>query len=442
MFWNNGITKRNESRLFLLVTIMLSVMILPSFPIHPSLPNIRLEELLLFGIFGLNVLLFAINRFRFTEQEKQELIAQKKELKIIFILFGLIVLSYAISNFYGVYIKGAGYYGLRDVMELVTYFKYFLVMTLTLSVEIKKDELDFLSKAFICGIVFLILFGWGQHLNLLNMNAWLTPYFDQQHWQLLFVGNPVRILGTFDNPNYFGILTVICLSFLTVRYFFGEDGDKFPWMLLIFIGLVIKLEFLTISRTALFGIALLFAILSIAAFLYHKHNKKAVIKIIALLLLTGILFLTASTDFFYRLNEGLDFSSSTSFQGHIERWGTAVGTLRGSPVFGWGTQKYVMTTLVDNEYVLYARRYGLVGLAIYLSFFLTPFIYGIKNLSLKKRIAGRGKAFSQQSQFIAAYIAVLPSIFVFNIMAGVFYNLQIMTIFVISMGLVYNSLRE
>jgi len=315
MFWNNGITKRNESRLFLLVTIMLSVMILPSFPIHPSLPNIRLEELLLFGIFGLNVLLFAINRFRFTEQEKQELIAQKKELKIIFILFGLIVLSYAISNFYGVYIKGAGYYGLRDVMELVTYFKYFLVMTLTLSVEIKKDELDFLSKAFICGIVFLILFGWGQHLNLLNMNAWLTPYFDQQHWQLLFVGNPVRILGTFDNPNYFGILTVICLSFLTVRYFFGEDGDKFPWMLLIFIGLVIKLEFLTISRTALFGIALLFAILSIAAFLYHKHNKKAVIKIIALLLLTGILFLTASTDFFLQTERRTGFLLEHIFPG-------------------------------------------------------------------------------------------------------------------------------
>lgn len=442
MFWNNGITKRNESRLFLLVTIMLSAMILPSFPLHPALPNIRLDEMLLFSIFGLNFLLFVLNGFRFREDEKKELLKQKQELKLVIIIFALLTVSYFISNIYGVYIRKAGYYGLRDVMELVTFFKYFLIVSLTLSIDFKKDECDFLSKAFLSGIAFLIIFGWGQHLNILNLNTWLSPYFNPAHWEHLIEGNPARVLGTFDNPNFFGILTVIFLSYLTVRYFFGEDKDKFPWPLFILIGLVIKLEFLTISRTALFGIALLFTVLCIWAFLYHKRNKRVIIKIIALFLLTMLLFLTASADFFYRLTEGLDFGSSTSFQGHIDRWGAAIGTIWESPVFGWGTQKYVMTTLVDNEYALYARRYGFVGLAIYLSFFLLPFVKGLISLHWQAKIGGKGVAFNQSSQFIAAYVAVLPSIFVFNFMAGIFYNLQLMTIFAISIGLVYNSIKE
>ncbi|NLO98132.1 MAG: O-antigen ligase family protein [Peptococcaceae bacterium] len=442
MIWNHGITAKNETRLFLLVVTILSVMILPPFSLHPSLPKIRLEELLLFMAFGINILLLIINKFRFSEEQKREIAGQKKQFKTICLIFALLVASYAVSNFYGVYIRGAGYYGLRDVMELVTYFKYFLLITLALSVDIGKEEFDFLKKAVLAGLVFLLVFGWGQNLNLFNLNTWLSPYFNQQHWDTLIYGNPARVLGTFDNPNYFGMFTVIVLSYLTVRYYFGEDKGKFPLLLLILIGLVIKLEFLTISRTALLGIALLFIILSIWALRYYKWEKKILIKIGALFLLTAVLFLTASADFFYRLQEGLNFQSSTSFIGHVERWGKAIGSIWESPVFGWGTQKYVMTTLVDNEYALFARRYGFVGLAVYLSFFLVPFVLGFKKLAAKGREWGRGAAFDLPTQFVAAYVAVLPSVFVFNFMGGILYHLQLMTVFAISMGLVYNALRN
>ena len=441
MIWNHGITTKNETRVFMLVVTILSAIILPPISLHAALPKIRLEELLLFSVFGLNMLFLIINKFRFTAEQKSEISRQKKQFKIIGIIFALFVVSYVISNIYGVYIRGAGYYGLRDVMELVTYFKYFLVLTLTISIDVGPEEFDFLKKALLAGVVFLLVFSWGQYFNLLNLNTWLSPYFNQQHWDTLIYGNPARVLGTFDNPNYFGLFTVIVLAYLTVRYYFGEDKGKFPILLFILIGLVIKLEFLTISRTALLGIALLFLILSLWAFHYHQRNKRIIIKIGALFLLTAVLFLTASADFFYRLQEGLNFQSSTSFVGHVERWGKAIGSIWESPVFGWGTQKYVMTTLVDNEYALFARRYGFVGLAVYLSFFLVPFVLGLKKLAAKVRRQGRGIAFDLPSQFIAAYVAVLPSVFVFNIMGGILYHLQLMTLFAISMGLVYNALR-
>lgn len=460
MFWYNGLTRRNEHRLLLLVTVLLSAIILPPVPIHPSLPSIRFEEMLLFGICGLNaaISLGIFLKSRGKKQTEQMLLRGQTEYKIIAAIFALLLISFLISNFYGVRILKAGYFGLRDLMDPVIFLKYFLVITLTLSIEFREAETDFLRKAFLAGVALLVVFGWVQHLNPLNINTWLSPYFDQQHWELLIVGNPARVQGTFDNPNYFGLFTVISLGYLTARYFFGPDGDKFPWGLLILIGLVIKLEFLTISRTALFGIALLFCILSVWAFLYHSRKKKAAVKILVLLLITVLLCFTASGDFLYRVNEGMDFSSSTSFQGHIERWGKAVGSIWQSPVFGWGTQKYVMTTLVDNEYALYARRYGFFGLAVYLSLFLVPWVLAVRKLrrgSAGREAAGRApagiqaarsrkesKAFDQKAQFLAAYIAVLPSVFVFNFMAGIFYNLQLMTVFAAGIGLVYNSLRE
>lgn len=441
MLWNNGLTRRNENRIFLLVSVMLSAMILPSIPIHPRLPNIRVEEFLLFSIFGINLILFAIRGFRLGEAEKEQLAGQKRVLRMVIGIFSLMIASYVVSNFYGVYVRGAGAYGLRDVMELVTSFKYFLVLTLVVSIDFGQAEFDFLKNAFLSGLTFLILLGWGQHLNILNMNTWLSPYFNPVHWEHLIVGNPARVLGTFDNPNFFALFTVMTLAFLTVRYFFKDHGGKFPVMSFILIGLVVKLEYLTISRTNLFGIALLFTITCIWAFLYHNRSKKVVIKILALFLLTVFLTLTASSDFLDRVHEGTDFTTSTSFLGHLDRWGTAVGTIWESPVVGWGTQKDAMTTLVDNEYALYGRRYGLVGLSLYLTFFFLPLSLAIKRIRTRVKLYGKAVPFDLPTLLNATYVVLLPSILFFIFWAGIFYNLQLMTLFSIVIGLVYNTAK-
>lgn len=438
MFWNTGVTAKNEVRVVLIVGIMLSAMLLPAFSFHPSLPSLRLDEMLLFGFFGLNFLFLLKNRFQLTHRQKIEYEEQKKALKKIYTIFALLLISYIISNLYGCFFK-AGSYTLRDVMELATFFKYFLILTLVVSVRIGEDEYSFLSRSFLAGLIILILFGWAQHLNPLNINTWLSPFFNQSHWEHLLVGNPARVLGTFDNPNVFGTFTVMALAFLTTRYYFVERG-KFPLLLFILIGLVIKLEYLTISRTALFGIALVFTILSIWAFIHYGKNKKIMVKIGALFLLTVFLFVTASADFLYRVAEGMDFSNSTSFQGHVQQWGMAVGSIWDSPVFGWGTQKSTMTTIVDNEYALYARRYGFIGLAFYLWFFFQPFLIAWQRV--KTRQGMQPGYFDRRTWFAAAFIAVLPAILVYNFMAGIFYNLQLMTLFALFMGLVYNTVRE
>jgi len=413
MIWNIGLPN-NKTRVFLLTVVLLAAMILPAVSLHPSLPSLRLEEGVLFGGLAyclLKTALYFMKRASVKpwSQDEDRIFNRRRSMeRLINIIFIFLITSYIISNIFGVLVKN-GSFTMRDVMELVTYLKYYLVLTLALSVRMGEEEWTFLRRSALAGVVFLILFGWLQHLNPLDINHWLTPYFNQNHWEHLILSRPARILGAFDNPNVFGMLTVLILAALTARYFWDEQSmskGRIPWGLLVLLALVIKLEYLTISRTALLGIALLFSLCCIWAFRRYKRSRAVLIRIAALFLITVILFITAPADFLNRVGEGLDFTSSTSGIGHLERWEMASGSIRESPILGWGTQKTTMTTLVDNEYMLYTRRYGFVGLAAYLSFFLVPWVlafkallFVIKKLSYRRFRLHRQRAPSHFSPF-------------------------------------------
>ncbi|MDR1960933.1 MAG: O-antigen ligase family protein, partial [Gracilibacteraceae bacterium] len=376
MYWCSVF--KNETRVFLLLAVVLSAMLLPAFSLHPALPSLRLDEFFLFSGFGLYVL-GALARLLRKIPPPPPLPAQAWLNKTAGRLFAALALSYVISNAYALIFLDASYTA-RDLMELVTFFKYFLIITLVCSIDFAPADRSLLRLASACALGLLVAFGWGQHLNLFNLDTWLAPFFNQVHWEHLIVGNPARVLGVFDNPNVFGMFTVLALAVLVVNYYFADDKGKLPLPLLAALGLVIKLEYLTISRTALMGIAILFALTSVWAWRHFNKSRHVTIKVLALLLLTLVLFFTSSADFLNRVTEGLDFSNSTSLQGHLARWNTAIGSIWDSPVFGWGTQKATMTTLVDNEYALYARRYGFVGLAAYLAVFFLPFILALRLL--------------------------------------------------------------
>ncbi|MDR0433999.1 MAG: O-antigen ligase family protein [Gracilibacteraceae bacterium] len=446
MFWCSYY--KNETRIFLLLTVILSAMLLPAFSLHPALPSLRLDEFVLFSGFGLYAARFVLDALR--RRERPEPPPGREWLRATAgRLFAALVASYAVSNLYAVIFLDAAYTR-RDAMELVMYFKYFLIITLVCSIELTAADRLFLRLTASFALALLLVFGWGQHWNLLGLDAWLAPFFNQAHWEHLILGNPARILGAFDNPNVFGLFTVLALALLVTHYYFADDKGKFPLLLLAAIGLVIKLEYLTISRTALMGIAILFALTSAWAWTHFQRNRRVTLKILALFLLTLILFFTSSADFLSRVAEGLDFSNSTSLQGHLARWNTAIGSIWDSPVFGWGTQKTAMTTLVDNEYALYTRRYGFIGLAAYLAVFLLPLTVALRllrgrPLGRKKAAAAaftvapveRGRPFTGAQIFLAAYVSVLPSVLLYNFMAGIFYHLQLMTSFCLLMGGVY-----
>jgi hypothetical protein len=105
-----------------------------------------------------------------------------------------------------------------------------------------------------------------------------------------------------------------------------------------------------------------------------------------------------------------------------ESLGTSTGAatdagseLRRSPLFGGGPRAGEDSTL-DNEYLLVAARFGLVGLAAYLALWAATALMG-------RRGARRGNPLA------AAVVGMVAGLLLFNLVAGSLYQLQLMAVF-------------
>jgi hypothetical protein len=101
-----------------------------------------------------------------------------------------------------------------------------------------------------------------------------------------------------------------------------------------------------------------------------------------------------------------------------------VGTLlRRSPVFGGGPGEPAGGATLDNEYLLVAVRYGIVGLLAYLALWATVAATGL-------RAARRGNGVA------VGLVGIVAGLLVFNLIAGSLYQLQLMAVFWPLAGLV------
>jgi O-antigen ligase len=69
-------------------------------------------------------------------------------------------------------------------------------------------------------------------------------------------------------------------------------------------------------------------------------------------------------DKFQRISEGIFQmlnGTNASLLARFDMWGDAMDLFSRSPVFGWGPAKTSHPTVVDGEYFLLLRRYGVVG---------------------------------------------------------------------------------
>jgi len=438
MLWNTGITNTNRNKLLLICGILLSAMLLPSLEIHQSLPRVRLDDVLIFGAFAVNLSLLSTRRFRSYPSHGLGSYNEGKRMGIRAVtkVFLLLVASIIISNLFAlIFLNGS--FGFRDVMEGVTLAKYYLAITLALSLDLQQGEFHVLRNTFLVGLGVILLLSWGQFLNLANVNEWLTPFFAQSHLDNLVNANPPRVLGTFDNPNVMGIVSVIMMTLFVAWFYFRRNDRSQALILFIAIGLTLKLSFMTISRTALLATATVLVFLSVWAFFKVYWKKQILLKIGVLFLLTLTVFFTSPRDFVSRINEATNLEESTSAQGHFMRMGSAFEFIRQSPILGWGTAKDTMTTLVDNEYALVTRRYGVVGLAFYLWLFIRPAKAALRRTRYFNSYASEPGIREDRTLLSIAFVGATVAIMVYNMTAGTFYNLQLMTLVALYMGLIY-----
>jgi O-antigen ligase len=114
-------------------------------------------------------------------------------------------------------------------------------------------------------------------------------------------------------------------------------------------------------------------------------------------------------------------------------WQENLEDLPKSPVFGWGPAKSTQETITDNGYVLSLRRYGLVGLALFLLLYWQVLRFCRKLLRL----------YPYQSAMWATALSVISvtlAYLVANMSVEAFYQLQLMSFFWLMAGIGYSGL--
>lgn len=403
--------------IFLLVASILS----PSIRLPEGIPDVRLELIIVLIAWGLFLLGHLATNYPIK--------LRPNPAYRWFTLFGLAILF---SMTYAALVKGYVPIG-RDFWELGKLLKYFLIFALVASLRISSTDMKRYYK--IALIVFLCsaFFGFAQYLDLGYLNAMISPYYAPTQMRGLLVQG--RIMGTTPNPNEFGALMVLAASLALsgVLFLQGRGPRMLCWSTLPIFGLALVL---TLSRSALVALFLAAATV-LFLFLRQKSLRRRLRRVVVLVLFGSIvgafIFQLMPEKAVFRFGQLGAFTEAPSWQARVENWKTHFAIWTESPWLGWGPGKTIMGTIVDNEWLLLLRRYGVVGLAVFLCLFGSLF-FGLSRIR---------KANPDPS--VVALTVALQGTFVGYVLymglAAVYHSLQLMPIFVLFLGLAYSQWR-
>ena len=224
----------------------------------------------------------------------------------------------------------------------------------------------------------LVLINFLHFFNLLHINFLLEHYYNGgihlQFFGLDSIGAPAvkRLVGTMGNPNINGLL----FGLFTIFYF----PFKFKQKELIGFFTALLMTFLCQSRTSL---VIIIAII-LFTLVFH-HSKFKLQQWLILLFGTCTIYLLSwmlATSFFQYTSYNNSLLDGTAlFSGSVrsrwESWELLWNMIVQHPLFGYGPNKnffYAHQIYSENEYLLMTWRYGIIGLILYLSIFIYPFI--------------------------------------------------------------------
>ena len=367
--------------------------------------------------------------------------------------FAFIGVSMALS-FGAATVMSPGSVGLRDLFEFPKVFLFWCIYRIAVTVVWERRHLIRLAWVGIIASTFASIVAMLQSMERFGVNEWLTPWYASS-WHIYKMRTIGRVVGVFENPNYFGLFlafilmgVLIVLSKLVMawpdrkqhRATFVFGG---AWLLLVMVAFS-----LAASRTALLALVLAFPVLVLMFVLKHPSGpqRQLAAKGIAVALLVILAMGSAalligrnlpkeqgvrSMDLMTRVEIGMqqlagDLPSSTSsLDERLIRWSVAVDRFTERPVLGWGPAKYSDEAQdrppTDNEYLVYMERYGFVGLIAYVLLF-----YGLAREAFRtaRRIPIEKGLFTAHDLALLNLGIAVVLVF-FNLMAGTYYNLHL-----------------
>lgn len=321
----------------------------------------------------------------------------------------------------------------RDFFEIAKLLEYFLIFLFVVNLDINSKLFKKIYIFSICIFLISALFGLIQYFDFFHeFNEFFIEYIAPNHLNEWIRHR--RVVGTTGNPNEFGMLMVIAFSLSLIGFLWTKKINIKIFSLVSFC-IFSFIIFLTLSRSAL--ILLLVSLLIILWKYFSETGPRGRIKLalffLPIIIILGIIVIQfAPAKFFVRIRSAIDIGSDVSFQNRLVLWKDNIDSWKQSPLFGWGPGKETMTTIVDNEWLLLLRRYGLVGLTIFVIWFW-KFYSQIGKIKKRQRNSIFLNMFSifLQVTLMSAGIYMIPSAF--------YHSLQLMPILMTFLGLVYSS---
>lgn len=407
--------KRNVTPVLLVLSVLFPYIRLPG-----SIPDVRPE-------FVLILLTWSLLFINFIRTGHLWLRAQPA-----YKWFGLFGVSIVLSMAYAGMFKGEPVIA-RDWWEVVKVFLYFLLFAFVASQRVGLKTFRRYYRLSLILFMVSAFVGFLQYFNFAGINDVVSPYYAPTQMRGLLVHR--RITGTTPNPNEFGALMVLSVSLALAGVLFFRDKKfrRLSWASLIISWVALVL---TLSRTSLVsalvstGIILGIFTKQRGVCLKRKFRRWMLLLLFGVIA-GGITVYVLPQRSLARYAQLSNISGATSWQARLVNWRNNVGIWQTSPVFGWGPGKANMGTIVDNEWLLLLRRYGVVGLSVFLTLFLSLF-FGLS------RIRARNPQFE-----IMAYTTALQGTFigygVYMVLASVYHSFQLMAVFIVFLGLAYSQ---
>lgn len=346
----------------LICFLIISSLLIPPLELGASIPELRLEGIIIYLFFPLILI----------KKWKNPNIAEAKFFEKIYLLFlGCMVFSL----FWGKIFLGVPV-GTRDFLEIIKISKYLLIFSVITRLDFTAEELHNILYVTVGSIFLSGIIGLFQYYGLLGFEHITAPlYFDDRIYDI-----HNRMMGTFRNPNTYSFIIVVGYVISFVLLLNEKHKLKqlfFITAILLFIWLVI----LTQSRTGA-GILIISTILITLFFAINKQFSFTQL----VLLIGGILFVGAAVTSFVsyqlisRFESAINLATDQSWQMRLFAWYLNFNIFLDAPVFGWGPAKHLYTTIVDNEYILILRQYGIVGFLVYIWLYILPIKSGLRNI--------------------------------------------------------------
>lgn len=284
--------------------------------------------------------------------------------------FSLVILLTIVLN--PRYLQLGEYFEIYKMLKFTVLYVYaFFVFSNKPSAQ---TVINFVSFLFLCVATFNLI----HYFDLFKFNTYCTILYDSDGRDTLLFGKnsigepgPKRIVGTMGNPNMNAIVFLLFFSFFSFLIL-EKKNEKSSWN----IGSSYKAHALMMmsayfvilcqSRTALVAMGVIF----ILTWFFRRNSIQVILSEMAMLIgFYALIYFSnpMSVNYIASTQVGIEgFEENSSLQGRKASWVYFFNQWKSNPILGYGPNKgfvYANNLHPESQYLFYAWRYGLLGLA-------------------------------------------------------------------------------